>query len=145
LSLKALTTTCLFDGVCQILTFCAEQVSNVPVYYKYWRIEDKVLELSIRKHVHTKLELLYKIDRIANTASDDVCNCVTMLYELLQCRDGRLCLSDDSFMHQLMTVPQFYFLFFIYLFLFYNFFLFWVYFECVLILCLHVICTKCTK
>jgi len=37
------------------------------------------------------------IDRIANTASDDVCNRVTMLKELLQCRDGMLCLSDDSF------------------------------------------------
>jgi len=56
------------------------------------------------------------IDRIANTASEDVCNRVTMLKELLQCRDGMLCLSDDSFssndveqlisffMHQLMTV-----------------------------------------
>jgi len=37
------------------------------------------------------------IDRIANTASDDVCNRVTMLNELLQCRDGMLCLSDVSF------------------------------------------------
>jgi len=33
------------------------------------------------------------IDRIANTASDDVCNRVMMLKELLQCRDGMLCLS----------------------------------------------------
>jgi len=31
------------------------------------------------------------IDRIANTASDDVCNRVTMHKELLQCRDGMLC------------------------------------------------------
>jgi len=37
------------------------------------------------------------IDRIAYTASDDVCNRVTMLNELLQCRDRMLCLSDDSF------------------------------------------------
>jgi len=38
------------------------------------------------------------IDRIANyTASDDVCNRVAMLNELIQCRDGMLCLSDDSF------------------------------------------------
>jgi len=37
------------------------------------------------------------IDRIANTASDDVCNRVTMLNELVQCRDGMLCQSDDSF------------------------------------------------
>jgi len=37
------------------------------------------------------------IDCIANTASDDVYNRVTMLNELLQCRDGMLCLSDDSF------------------------------------------------
>jgi len=37
------------------------------------------------------------IDRIANNASDDVCNRVTMINELLQCRDGMLCLSDDSF------------------------------------------------
>jgi len=37
------------------------------------------------------------IDRIANTASDDVCNRVTMLNELLQCRDGMHCLSDDSY------------------------------------------------
>jgi len=36
------------------------------------------------------------IDRIANTA-DDVCNRVTILNKLLQCRDGMLCLSDDSF------------------------------------------------
>jgi len=37
------------------------------------------------------------IDPIANTASDDVCNRVTMLKELLQYWDGMLCLSDDSF------------------------------------------------
>jgi len=37
------------------------------------------------------------IDRIVNTTSDDVCNHVTMLNELLLCRDGMLCLSDDSF------------------------------------------------
>jgi len=36
-------------------------------------------------------------DRIANTASDDVCNRVAVLKELLQCRDGMLCLSDYSF------------------------------------------------
>jgi len=63
------------------------------------------------------------IDRIANTASDhqidDVCNRVTMLNELLQCRYGMLYLSDDSFssndveqlnfssMHQLMTLPHY--------------------------------------
>jgi len=55
------------------------------------------------------------IDRVANTASDDVCNRVAMLNELIKCTDGILCLSDDSFssydveqlisffMHQLMT------------------------------------------
>jgi len=37
------------------------------------------------------------IDHIANTASDDVYNRVTMLKVLLQCRDGMLCLSDNSF------------------------------------------------
>jgi len=37
------------------------------------------------------------IDRVANTVSDDVCNRVAMLNELMQCRDGMLCLSDDSF------------------------------------------------
>jgi len=37
------------------------------------------------------------IDSIANTASDDVCNRVTMLNQLLQCRDGTFCLSNDSF------------------------------------------------
>jgi len=37
------------------------------------------------------------IDCIANTASDDFCNRLAMLNELLQCRDGMLCLSDDSF------------------------------------------------
>jgi len=37
------------------------------------------------------------IDRIANTASDDVCNRGAILNELLQCRGGMLCLSDDSF------------------------------------------------
>jgi len=85
------------------------------------------------------------IDHIANTASDDVCNCMTMLNELLQCRDGMLCLSDNSFssndVEQLISflctsLPHFFKLFF---------FLFWVYFECKLILCLHVTCTKCTK
>jgi len=43
-------------------------------------------------HFNTK-----NIDRIANTASDDVCNRMAMLNELLQCTDGMLCLSDDSF------------------------------------------------
>jgi len=33
-------------------------------------------------------------DRIANTASEDVCNRVAMLNDLIQCRDGMLCLSD---------------------------------------------------
>jgi len=37
------------------------------------------------------------IDRIANTASDDARNRVEMLNELLQCKDGMLGLSDDSF------------------------------------------------
>ena len=37
------------------------------------------------------------IDRVANTVSDDVCNRVAMLNELIQCRDGMLCLSDESF------------------------------------------------
>jgi len=37
------------------------------------------------------------IDRIANTVSDDVCNRLTMLKELLPCKDGMLCLSDESF------------------------------------------------
>jgi len=36
----------------------------------------------------------YSILSIANTASDDVCNRVAMLNELLQCRDGMLCLTD---------------------------------------------------
>jgi len=37
------------------------------------------------------------IDRIANSASDDVCNRVTMLNELRQCRDGMLaCLTTHS-------------------------------------------------
>jgi len=40
---------------------------------------------------------IQNIDRIANTVSDDICNRVTMLNELLQCRDGMLCLYDDSF------------------------------------------------
>jgi len=77
--------------------------------------------------------VLVIIDRIANTASEDVCNRVTMLNELLQWIDGMLCLSDDSFsssrwmsrqtgkeqqwcwtiniffMHQLMTLPPFFF------------------------------------
>jgi len=37
------------------------------------------------------------IDHIANTASYDIGSRVTMLIELPQCRDGMLCLSDDSF------------------------------------------------
>ena len=37
------------------------------------------------------------IDRTASTASDDVCNRVAMLNELIQCRDGMLWLSDVSF------------------------------------------------
>ena len=37
------------------------------------------------------------IDRTANTASDDVCNRVAMLNELIQCTDGMLWLSDVSF------------------------------------------------
>jgi len=36
------------------------------------------------------------IDRIVNTASDDVCNRVAMLNELIQCGDGILCLFDNS-------------------------------------------------
>jgi len=35
------------------------------------------------------------IDRIASTASDDVCNCVKMLNELIQCKDGMLFLYDE--------------------------------------------------
>jgi len=60
------------------------------------------------------------IDRIANIALDDVCNRVTILNELLQCRDGMLCLPDDSFssndVEQLLSflwtsLPHFLFLF----------------------------------
>jgi len=80
------------------------------------------------------------IDRIANIVSDDVCNRVTMLKELLQCRDGMLCLSDDSFssndVEQLLSllctslvIALFYFYFLIF-FIFYYFFpllnLFWM-------------------
>jgi len=73
-----------------------------------------------------------------------------MLNELLQSRDGLLCLSDDSFnsndveqkinlsfTHQRMTLPHYF-----------SFFLFSsseFHFEFELILCLHVTCTKCTK
>ena len=37
------------------------------------------------------------IDRTASTASDDVCNQVARLNELIQCTDGMLWLSDVSF------------------------------------------------
>ena len=37
------------------------------------------------------------IDRAASDVSEDVCNKITMLNELLQCRDGHLRLSSTSF------------------------------------------------
>jgi len=58
------------------------------------------------------------IDRIVNTASDDVCNRVTMLKELLQCRDGMLCLSDDSFSSNDLKTLSHFFIFVLYILLF---------------------------
>jgi len=60
---------------------------------------------SENRFVITHIVITYRfdiknIDLVANTASDDVCNCVAivaMLNELILCRDGMLCLSDDSF------------------------------------------------
>jgi len=80
------------------------------------------------------------IDRIANTASDDVCNRVAMLNELNQCRDGMLCLSDDSFSRN--DVEQLNFFFMHQLMTFLHYFSFFspseLHLECELILCLHV-------
>jgi len=36
-------------------------------------------------------------DHFANTVSDDVCNLMAMLNELILCINGMLCLSDESF------------------------------------------------
>jgi len=48
--------------------------------------------------VITHLFNIKNIDRITNTVSNYVCERVAILNELLQCRDGLLCLSDDSFL-----------------------------------------------
>jgi len=58
--------------------------------------------LSCCQRYSTNIEITFhfnikNVDRIANTASHDVCNRVAMLNESLQCKDGMLCLSDDSF------------------------------------------------
>jgi len=90
----------VFLGVlcCMILNCSVEWITvNNIVFLSIFMLCDIELLLYYSTNIDSVIAFRFNIeniDRIANTASD-VYNRVTMLNELLQCRDGMLCLSDS--------------------------------------------------